>query len=289
VAGPEQPNDQLDTADPLYRLAYQMVIAEKVEEARRSLPAKPKYISGQRRPHRARIPRFRQIAAQSCVVSAAISAILFLTAWSAYAYVFAALAVLTAVLLGACLLGEVLYGAGWDVEGEYIGQDGPYRVYSFQPSIQGPIRLFALLGLSIGGIVVGFAEIYLNLSLEHTSAFSKPLDGVLALYFSVVTFATVGYGDIYPNDRWGRLLVSGEVVLAMFAITVVLATSTSWVLSQRQQLSANRAVERERETQYRERVIKNAGLGLYENKKEISEAVRAKMEALRKGDQENPS
>lgn len=42
-----------------------------------------------------------------------------------------------------------------------------------------------------------------------------------AIYFSVVTIATVGYGDITPKSGPSRLLVSLEIVIGV-AFTIVL-------------------------------------------------------------------
>ena len=46
------------------------------------------------------------------------------------------------------------------------------------------------------------------------------------LYFSMVTFTTLGYGDLYPNPGFPRALAAGEAVLGMILMslfTVVLA------------------------------------------------------------------
>jgi hypothetical protein len=44
-----------------------------------------------------------------------------------------------------------------------------------------------------------------------------------SLYFSVVTMATVGYGDITPTDWIGRLLVVAQIALGLFLVIAVLA------------------------------------------------------------------
>lgn len=45
-----------------------------------------------------------------------------------------------------------------------------------------------------------------------------------AFYFSVTTFATLGYGDIYPRNIWAKLVTSFEAVVGyvMFGIIVAL-------------------------------------------------------------------
>jgi hypothetical protein len=45
------------------------------------------------------------------------------------------------------------------------------------------------------------------------AAFSESLNGLVdALYFSIITIATVGYGDITPKTQLARILVSFEVL-----------------------------------------------------------------------------
>ena len=52
-----------------------------------------------------------------------------------------------------------------------------------------------------------FARIYLTNSLNDQSAFTEPLNLVTALYFTVTVFASVGFGDIYPETDSMRMLV----------------------------------------------------------------------------------
>jgi uncharacterized protein YjbI with pentapeptide repeats len=45
-----------------------------------------------------------------------------------------------------------------------------------------------------------------------------------AVYFSVVTFATLGFGDIHPVNTWGVIAVVGEVLSGYVMLGVVVAT-----------------------------------------------------------------
>ena len=66
--------------------------------------------------------------------------------------------------------------------------------------------------LSYAFTIYGFAMAFLFLSLMNHSAFNVgELSFFSAIYFSVVTAATVGYGDILPLSTGARLLVIAEI------------------------------------------------------------------------------
>ena len=67
----------------------------------------------------------------------------------------------------------------------------------------GPLSLMTLVGFWAGSIIVGFACIYSGMHVKFANgSVGFPQD----LYFSGVTFFTLGYGDIAPVDGLGRLL-----------------------------------------------------------------------------------
>lgn len=49
------------------------------------------------------------------------------------------------------------------------------------------------------------------------------------VYFSFVTIATVGYGDILPLSKVSRILVIAEVIIGIGWITVVFAAITAYL------------------------------------------------------------
>jgi voltage-gated potassium channel len=61
--------------------------------------------------------------------------------------------------------------------------------------------------------VVVFAGTYLGMSKNDTAAFSEPLDHTGALYFTMTTLATIGYGDIAPRTNPGRIAVMLQMVV----------------------------------------------------------------------------
>ena len=65
--------------------------------------------------------------------------------------------------------------------------------------IQGPGRVLIIYWvMSFISITAGFSSIYLELVRQNSNNFVGIMDGISAMYFSVNTFATVGFGDIYP-------------------------------------------------------------------------------------------
>lgn len=80
-------------------------------------------------------------------------------------------------------------------------------------------------------LVVIFAFTFLTISRADPQSFSEPLGRVDAMYFTVSTVATVGFGDITPTSPGARAVVTFQMLfdLALLAGLVrllVLATRT---------------------------------------------------------------
>ncbi|PJI85717.1 potassium channel family protein [Luteimicrobium subarcticum] len=80
-------------------------------------------------------------------------------------------------------------------------------------------------GQALGTILVVFLAVfssaYLTLSHADPSRFTQPIDHVDALYFTVTTFATVGFGDITAVGDLTRALVTVQMVLDLVLIGLV--------------------------------------------------------------------
>jgi hypothetical protein len=85
------------------------------------------------------------------------------------------------------------------------------------------LRAFEALGIVIAVFLVAFSSIYLAMSHEghHPPTFTRALDHVQALYFTVSVFSTVGFGDITPSTDAARLVVSAQMLLDLVIIGVV--------------------------------------------------------------------
>ncbi|VAW22800.1 hypothetical protein MNBD_BACTEROID01-1933 [hydrothermal vent metagenome] len=91
-------------------------------------------------------------------------------------------------------------------------------------------HMLLLLGAIITIIVVSFAIDYLCISEIYTEAFSgiqynQPLlfRFTNLLYFSIVTFTTVGYGDITPVIPVAKLLTVFEMMTAFVVIVFIIS------------------------------------------------------------------
>ena len=65
----------------------------------------------------------------------------------------------------------------------------------------------------------------------------------IAVWWAIVTLATVGYGDVVPHTPWGRVVGSFVIVLGVTFLAFLTATVTSFFVSAQQ----NEAQQSERE------------------------------------------
>lgn len=75
------------------------------------------------------------------------------------------------------------------------------------------IRATQALATCVPLFLLLFASTYFMLGVQDPEAFSEPLTRTDSLYFTITTFATVGFGDISPRSETLRLLVAGQVLL----------------------------------------------------------------------------
>jgi len=87
-------------------------------------------------------------------------------------------------------------------------------------------RLFATWVFLIGGFSAAYFLLYragMQLFIPGSKGLEVPFSFGRALYFSIVTFTTLGYGDIVPGAGLGSALVATEAILGgiMMALTVM--------------------------------------------------------------------
>jgi len=85
-------------------------------------------------------------------------------------------------------------------------------------------RSLILLLINYLELIVGFGILYI-----HTNSIERNSDGLLvaplnALYFSVVTITTLGYGDYSPITSTGQWLVMVETLLGFVLVALVIGS-----------------------------------------------------------------
>lgn len=88
------------------------------------------------------------------------------------------------------------------------------------------LRAVQALGASVVLFLVLFASAYLALSAD---SFSRPLNQVSALYFTITVFSTVGFGDITPETDPARILVAVQMLLDLVLIGLIVRSFVSAV------------------------------------------------------------
>jgi hypothetical protein len=84
-------------------------------------------------------------------------------------------------------------------------------------------RLRAIRALIVGVplLIVVFAATYCTVDAQQARAFSEPLSRTDGLYFTVTTFATVGFGDIAPVSELARVLVTVQMLIGLLTVGVI--------------------------------------------------------------------
>ncbi len=84
-------------------------------------------------------------------------------------------------------------------------------------------QLRAIEGLAVAFplFICVYAGIYIGLSHQDPKAFSEVLTHTSSLYFAVVTFGTVGFGDIRPVNDLARMVVTSQILVDVLFIAFV--------------------------------------------------------------------
>jgi voltage-gated potassium channel len=87
-----------------------------------------------------------------------------------------------------------------------------WQVRSIIKSPYPGIRAIQSLATVVPLLLLTLAATYYLLEQASAGNFSQPLSRTDALYFTVTTFTTVGYGDITPVSDVARLVVVGQMI-----------------------------------------------------------------------------
>jgi voltage-gated potassium channel Kch len=83
------------------------------------------------------------------------------------------------------------------------------------------LRAIRVIALGLPLLLVLFAATYITVAGQQANAFSEPLSRTDGLYFTVTTFATVGYGDISPQTELARVLVTVQMLVGLIAVGII--------------------------------------------------------------------
>jgi hypothetical protein len=198
------------------------------------------------------------------------------------AFFIALTTVIAGVSVWGALLLEITTGAGHEVHNSYqVGSDWVTK-RSFEPSVNTLRHLLTILAAGLVAVIVGFGLCFWHLSVAH-NGFSQPLNFVSAIYLSIVTFATVGFGDITPQSDVARAMIAVEILVSLFALGAVFSVTFSWFSAAHQRRYEAFVNDREaRHIQY-ERVSRELKAGEYVDVDEIAAEAQKRHDAGRDG------
>lgn len=81
--------------------------------------------------------------------------------------------------------------------------------------------LIMMFSLNIIQVIIVFSIWYRLIALINPNAFYGDMTVLNSVYFSVVTFLTVGYGDILPVSSLAKILVLTQNVLTFYTLVIV--------------------------------------------------------------------
>ncbi len=96
------------------------------------------------------------------------------------------------------------------------------------------VRAAEALATTVPLFLLLFASAYFAMARASPASFSQHLTRSDALYFTITTFSTVGYGDITGVSQAARLVVTAQIVLDLLVLGLVLKLFTGAVRLGRQ-------------------------------------------------------
>jgi len=74
-------------------------------------------------------------------------------------------------------------------------------------------------------VIIGYADFYFKLSNCYSYVFKDniSLSAIDSIYFSVTTFTTTGFGDIYPISHSAKMYVATETIIGYILSAFIMA------------------------------------------------------------------
>ena len=101
------------------------------------------------------------------------------------------------------------------------------------------LRAVEALATSLPLFLLLFSGTYVVMAAVSASNFGEKLTHTDALYFTVTVFTTVGFGDITAKSEGARLLVTGQMVVALIILGIGVKIIFSAVTRGRQRQPRN--------------------------------------------------
>lgn len=121
---------------------------------------------------------------------------------------------------GGFRLTGLLYRTSWGVWSAIVRRAGE-RLRGTMLTIYGPMSLLILIGVWAALLILGFALFNWGLGSGYRGATAETFGD--SLYFSGVTFFTLGFGDITPASGFGRFSAVMEVGIGFGFLAVVIS------------------------------------------------------------------
>jgi hypothetical protein len=87
-------------------------------------------------------------------------------------------------------------------------------------------------------VLFGFAALHFGIARVDPHAYNVPLTFLNSVYFSLVTFATVGYGDIVPTSAMAKCAAMMEIVSGVLTLILTINVAISVWLQEHQPTTA---------------------------------------------------
>ena len=95
------------------------------------------------------------------------------------------------------------------------------QIHSVLTATYPALRAIESAVTAIAVFIVLFALLYLGLSTASPASFSRPLSRVGAFYFTVTVLATVGFGDISPQNDLTQAIVTVQMLLDRAIVALI--------------------------------------------------------------------
>src|SRR4051794_7379289 len=99
------------------------------------------------------------------------------------------------------------------------------------------LRAVEAVAVTLPMALFPFAAVYYSLAHQTSAPFGAPMTRLDAVYFTVTTFATVGYGDITPKSQVARAAVLTQMIVDLVLIGLIAKVITDVARRRRASLS----------------------------------------------------